>query len=713
MARKAEAQVVIRGKNETKQAFAEVNDSLSRMDKQIASAAFALKGLIGVGALKSAAVQYANLADQSKQIDARLKLATRSQEEFNKASSDVRRIANENGAALGAVTQLYARLATPLREAGRSQAEVAQVTEAVTKALRISGASAAESEGAITQFAQALGAGALRGDEFNSIAEAAPRLMQALAASLGVPVGALRDMAAAGQLTSDVVADALIKQLPQLTREAEEFGEMIGVSGQQLQNAALDMVGAFDRLTGASGRAAKSMSEAAKAANGLTAGEKPLENITRLLKEVARLSPQGAVFLAGADKGLEGLGLNGKKALEEMKVAAETYQFQLEVIEKAETDSRIRRLAEEQKAVARVQGIKFDEVAALKNWAETMGETYEDFIAREQERHKLRAAGELTAGKLVADARKAALADLKGSMDKQLLLLESENKRLAKARENTLNIEREFNLLAADIRSGGGLNEPTYADAQDALIAARRAKQAGDNKLAIEQARKAGEVLRQIQQSGQNTYGLAGMADELGRIAVEASKLEEVDVQQDVAEVSARINELAAQAEALKAVSIEVQIDETNVEQVKARMQQIAADIAKLMVITPVISTTGEQVAPLPAFATGGPVRGPGTGTSDSIPALLSNGEYVIKAAAVRKLGKGYLDLINNGIPLRRFADGGMVESVASMPIGPSFPDLGSISLNMGGEQVNVYASPGESLNLQRLARKFGGTRRT
>ena len=295
-------------------------------------------------------------------------------------------------------------------------------------------------------------------------------------------------------------------------------------------------------------------------------------------------------------------------------------------------------------------------------------------------------------------------------MDSQVKLLESENKRLAKAREKTLSIEREFNLLSADIRSGGGAGEPTYAAAQDALLAARQAKQAGDSKLAIEQARAAGEILKQIQQSGQNTYGLAGMADELGRIAVEASKLEEASVESDVANVAARINDLAKQAEALKVVNIEVQIDETNVEQVKARMQQLAADIAKLLVIQPVIASSGEQVAPLPQFATGGQVRGPGSGTSDSIPALLSNGEYVINAAAVRKLGKGYLDLINNGIPLRRFADGGMVESVAAMA-GPSFPELGRLALEFGGEQVNVFASPGDALNLQRLVMKRGRTK--
>jgi hypothetical protein len=63
-------------------------------------------------------------------------------------------------------------------------------------------------------------------------------------------------------------------------------------------------------------------------------------------------------------------------------------------------------------------------------------------------------------------------------------------------------------------------------------------------------------------------------------------------------------------------------------------------------------------------------------------------------------------------MPLRRFADGGLAESVSSMSSGPSFPDLGRVAFEFGGENVSVYASPGDALNLQRLASKFGRTRR-
>ncbi|MFV3334246.1 tape measure protein [Pseudomonas sp. NY15437] len=75
----------------------------------------------------------------------------------------------------------------------------------------ISGASAEEADASIIQFAQALGAGALRGDEFNSVAEQTPRLMRALADGLGVARGALKQMANDGQLTANVVINALLK----------------------------------------------------------------------------------------------------------------------------------------------------------------------------------------------------------------------------------------------------------------------------------------------------------------------------------------------------------------------------------------------------------------------------------------------------------------------------------------------------------------------
>jgi len=221
-------QLVIDGKNNSKKAFDEVNSQLNSMNKQLATAGKALIGVFSVSALTGAVRGIANAADSYNLMNARLKLATESQQEFNTAQTELRRIATATQTPLESLATLYQRISRPLKEAGRSQKDILAVTEAVSTSFRVSGASAQEAENGVIQFAQALGAGALRGDEFNSVAEQAPRLMQALADSLNVPIGSLKEMAAQGLLTADVVTSALVDQLDVLRAEAESLPETVG-----------------------------------------------------------------------------------------------------------------------------------------------------------------------------------------------------------------------------------------------------------------------------------------------------------------------------------------------------------------------------------------------------------------------------------------------------------------------------------------------------
>ena len=87
--------------------------------------------------------------------------------------------------------------------------------------------------------------------------------------------------------------------------------------------------------------------------------------------------------------------------------------------------------------------------------------------------------------------------------------------------------------------------------------------------------------------------------------------------------------------------------------------------------------------------ATGGYIRGPGTGTSDSIPARLSDGEYVVRAAMVSHYGVDFLHALNRG-QLRKFAQGGLV----STPRMPSYPEPGLSETLREGQQAQVVASP-------------------
>ncbi|HAK13358.1 MAG TPA: hypothetical protein DCM33_01595, partial [Acinetobacter radioresistens] len=87
--------------------------------------------------------------------------------------------------------------------------ETARLTETVSKAVAISGASAASAEAALVQFNQALASGTLRGEELNSVMEQTPGLARAIAQGMGITIGQLRSVAAEGKITSEVLVKAL------------------------------------------------------------------------------------------------------------------------------------------------------------------------------------------------------------------------------------------------------------------------------------------------------------------------------------------------------------------------------------------------------------------------------------------------------------------------------------------------------------------------
>lgn len=193
-------------------------------------------GVVGaaVGAVGVGAVQAASGADAIGRLDARLRLATKSQEEFNIAQSELDRIADATQGDITALAELYGKLNRPLNDVGFGQQETLNTVEAVALSLKIGGASAAEADGAVRQFAQGMASGTLRGDEFNSVIEQSDRLAGALADSLGVTVGELRQMASDGQLTTESIVQALQQQLPTLREEMSGFAPEIGAGFDRL-----------------------------------------------------------------------------------------------------------------------------------------------------------------------------------------------------------------------------------------------------------------------------------------------------------------------------------------------------------------------------------------------------------------------------------------------------------------------------------------------
>ena len=196
--------------------------------------------------------QLARLADEYNNLVGRMRIAVGEHGNVDEAMQAVREIANATGADLDATGALYAKLAQSADQLGLSQQDIARVTETVSKAFAVSGASSAEAAGGIRQLAQALASGVLRGDEFNSIMENSPRISQALSEALGVTTGELRALAEQGKLTADTVVSALQGQAAAIEADFGKLPETVGRATQRLANEWTVFIGELDKTSGAS-----------------------------------------------------------------------------------------------------------------------------------------------------------------------------------------------------------------------------------------------------------------------------------------------------------------------------------------------------------------------------------------------------------------------------------------------------------------------------
>ncbi|MFW2003674.1 tape measure protein [Acinetobacter baumannii] len=174
-------------------------DSLSVATRALAGH---MAGLVTVGAAISKMDTYTGLQN-------RLKLVTNNQAELNKATEDTFQIAQKTYSAWDSVLQVYQRFSDNAKTLNLTMDDTARLTETVSKAVAISGASAEAADAALVQFGQALASGTLRGEELNSVMEQTPALAKAIAQGMGITVGELRSVAAEGKITSQEIVKAL------------------------------------------------------------------------------------------------------------------------------------------------------------------------------------------------------------------------------------------------------------------------------------------------------------------------------------------------------------------------------------------------------------------------------------------------------------------------------------------------------------------------
>ena len=269
--------------------------------------------------------QLKGFADGYTEIQNKIRLVESASISSSKGLNNVFDIALKTNQSISASTGVYQSFAQNAETLKISQAQVASLTETVSKAVAVSGASAAASEAALIQFVQALDGGILRGEEFNSISKQTPALSKAIADGLGVTAGELRNMAKEGKLTMDVLIPALERAKESVDDQFNTRILTISAAFENMNTSAIKWIGELDKSTGVSKAFAESIDYIAKhltVVASLAAGAGVIWSVGKIrtwiaasIQASAAMSAQAAATrnLAAAQQGLTatGKGLGG------------------------------------------------------------------------------------------------------------------------------------------------------------------------------------------------------------------------------------------------------------------------------------------------------------------------------------------------------------------------------------------------------------------
>lgn len=681
--------------------------------------------------------------DQWVELTDRIKLASTSQQEYEKGLESLRAMSDRTFTTMTNNAEVYIGSLSQLRERGFSSADALRFTETLGLGLVASAAKGERATQVINNFNSALQDGVLRGDAFNSMVRVAPALADAMARGLGKTREELAAMAKAGELTTDVFVPALISQMDRLGEAVDNMTITGGDGFVRVMNAWQEAVGKADLkpFTDALNQLASTLREPAVA--------EAITTISSLILKLAAVAISSFSDLAavGQDIGVFVAKLMGSTdALSDIERQIASVDRALsgwgvgDLIARAiysEEELKNRRSmleGERQKIIESLTGMNAEvefltEVAAAAAEAARDGQlaSYRSYIEqlKKLQGEQVKAA-ESTAKKLVA-AEKKALGDLQ------------------KVRDERLAIEQRYEQAIADL-SRGPKGDQNYLTALNLRQSAEQALANGDIAGAQKQAQEALKVIRELVEAGDlgMTVGIKDFIRSLGEIELEANSIAESNAEDKLADIRYEMQALKDQAKELKDMPVSVMTDEASLEKVRSAIETLVAQLNQKEVVIPVrvVSPEGsiikDLVAPqdtvirdlqVPKFAGGGVARGPGTGTSDSILARISNGEGIINARAVQHYGASLIHQLN-ALRVPKFATGGVMGNIpvpsipALAPVlqqqltggggGGADQDWGSMLIDLGNgpAPIRMPRSTAESLRREALKRGSPGRAR-
>jgi len=622
------------------------------------------------------------IADEYKQIQVQLRLATKESGDYVAVSEEIFSISQRNGVALQSTVRLFRSIARAGTELGATNTDVLKVTEAIQQLAIMSGADQTSLANAMLQFGQAMAAGVVRAEEFNSILENTPEVANRIAKGMGLTVGQLRLAVVDGKVLSQQVFQSLLKQAPAIAEEMKDVPDSIGRSAQRMNNALGLFLGQLDRATGATSivsglfnkisavlqsNARFLDSQFGSQANLVDLQQKRLDYLKRIVEleeTVARLEAQSELSLAG------------QRILNANKAGIKDLRQEIELIDKALVEANEQALLQSEAAKA----------------ADFLKSTEGKDAAQQQ------AASQQFLGEVIEDVN--------ARIAQQTALFKDQVKEVERASQRIHDLNASFQGAERQLEAAGTpTKEATGLEIQQSIARARQSLAAGDLEGAVSGAEAARDLIVEVGRAGnESQFVLQYLLEQAKQIGLQAAQGLADQQTGALEQVRTTLLDLQAKAKEFEVIKLGFNEDQAILDAALLRAN-LQAQFNENPLVIPVIpqdvsnaeTPTQSPLQSPPGFAAGGLARGPGSGTSDSLLAFLSNGEFVVRRDAVKHYG---LELLNkiNAMSLPRFADGGLARLSGQILSEPATAPSGRpVYLTIEGQRVAVSATDDEA----------------
>lgn len=660
------------------------------------------------------------LADSAIKIENAMKVAGLSGDALTKTLDQLYGVALKNHIPIEALAQLYSRVSLQQKELGVSSQQLVGFTDLVGKALRVSGTSATEAAGPMLQLAQALGSGTVHAEEFNSIIEGMPALAQSAAKGIKQANGSvaeLKNLVNNGKISSRALFDGIVAGASDLDTKLAGTQTTIGQAFGDLQTSLTRAVGDFNKASGAGNAAIDVIEKAVVRINELNFNQLA-ENIKAVITWLDNLGKAYGNLLSGVSENGDSLNqrlqnlsksINGGKPLIDLGPAFSNQTIDINQLgrgyderQKHADGERLKALQEQLDAANDLQkamGLPLNN-DANNEIVRQMDAIRDKTSAAKDEVVSLQEASKATAGPQgPPDLRKFQKSE--GFKDELPLSrpIDINDKKYAttgaktpkaksggadakaydretrQVRERTavLNAQTEAQSKLNPYVNDYGYAAEKAATAQELLSAAQRTGNAAGKELTDVNQLLSGDFSKLTPAARAQAEAMLALAEANGYATQKSNQLND---SQD--KLRQKMEDWRATSKDASQGFIKDLIDgKSAVEALGGALEKIGDKLLDSAFdslfgtsgtnnwFSKLWSSIGLKDGGPVKLAGGGSVRGPGGPRDDKIPAMLSDGEFVVNAAATKK-NRALLEAVNSGRVLRR-ADGGMV-SAPSLP---------------------------------------------